>query len=705
MAIVPGSNLGPYRIIAPLGRGGMASVYRAFEAALDRDVALKVLPREFLHDPDFAERFKREAKAIAKLEHPNIVPIYAYDIDRAEGIPWMALRLVGNPEKQKGGALSQLLKRGPLAAARAVQILRGVADALDFAHKWGVVHRDVKPQNLLLDEDGRVYLADFGIAKMFEASGGLTATGMITGTPQYMAPEQATGKKVGPAADIYALGIVAYEMFTGAVPFAADTPVAIMIKHMQEPLPIPPASALAEPLLRPLLKCTAKTPEARWASAGAFVSALEAALDVPTAAIAEAPTSEVSRASAPTTVGVPTAVSPSTRPAGTALTRPAGAPTVPAPAPAFGPTVPAGPPPMPPTVVAPLPVPRRPQPPSPPPASMPTPARSGVGPLALLALAGLGLVVLAAAAVGAWLLLRGPAVAPTPPPVVAEGPAFSVPRPAGLAASATPQQPSPQQPTPAPATPAPATPGGTAASPTAPRREPVPATPAPASARNAPAPVRVAEPLPVPTPVPTPRVPALDPQVQQLVAALGGSDTGARWRAAQALGSMGSEAAPAVPSLATTLGDRSAEVRWRSAEALGLIGASAHSAVPALARALSDSDPIVRTETIKALGLLGPAAADAVTPLAQALTASDVSIRREAARALGRLGTTAVPALRPLLEALKDKDKFVRMEAARALGRIGPSAREAIPALTAAARDSELLVSREARTALQAIGN
>jgi len=215
LALVPGTTLGPYRIKQQLGRGGMASVYVAHETALDRDVALKVLPREFLHDPGFAERFKREAKAIARLEHPQIVPIYAYDIDRVEGIPWMALRLVGSadPEKRRGGALSQVLKHGLLGPERAVEILRGVADALDYAaHGKGIVHRDVKPQNVLLDEDGRVYLADFGIARILESSGGLTATGMITGTPQYMAPEQATGTKVGPTADVYALGIVAYEM-------------------------------------------------------------------------------------------------------------------------------------------------------------------------------------------------------------------------------------------------------------------------------------------------------------------------------------------------------------------------------------------------------------------------------------------------------------------------------------------------------------
>ena len=283
MPLGPGKTLGAFRIVSPLGRGGMATVYRAYEPALDRHVALKVLPREFLHDPGFAERFTREARAIARLEHPNIVPIYAYDIDREEGIPWMALRLVGSadPERPGGGALSEILKRGLVGPRRAVEILRGVADALDHAHGKGVVHRDVKPQNVLLDEDGRVYLADFGIARMLESSGGLTATGMITGTPQYMAPEQATGTKVGPAADVYALGIVAYEMLTGRVPFAADTPVATLMKQVQEPLPLPPLSRVPAPLVQAILRCTAKRPEDRWPSAGAFVSALEAGLEAP----------------------------------------------------------------------------------------------------------------------------------------------------------------------------------------------------------------------------------------------------------------------------------------------------------------------------------------------------------------------------------------------------------------------------------------
>jgi serine/threonine protein kinase len=281
VAIAAGETFGAYRVIEPLGRGGMASVYKVYEAALDRYVALKVLPGEFLHDETFAERFKREAKVVARLEHPNVIPIHAFGIEA--GIPWMAMRLIS------GGALAGLLRGGRLTHERIITILRGAADALDYAHGKGVVHRDVKPQNILLDEAERVYLADFGIAKMVEGSGALTQTGMITGTPQYMAPEQATGQPVDQRVDIYALGVVAYEMLTGRVPFAADTPVAVLMKHVTEPIPIPPPSTVPEPLVRALLKSMAKKPEDRWPTAGAFVRALEQGLaEVPTATISAA---------------------------------------------------------------------------------------------------------------------------------------------------------------------------------------------------------------------------------------------------------------------------------------------------------------------------------------------------------------------------------------------------------------------------------
>jgi len=273
--ISDGSNLGPFRILGPLGRGGMASVYKAFEPGLERSVAVKVLPPEYLHDPTFAERFRREAQVIARLEHPHIIPIYAYGID--QGMPWMSMRLLS------GGSLSSRLKSGGrLPHARSLEILRGVASALDYAHAAGVIHRDVKPQNILIDEHEHVYLADFGIAKMVEGAPGLTQTGMITGTPQYMAPEQALGSALDHRADIYSLGVVAYECLTGRVPFTADTPLAVLMKHVRDPIPLPPVSEVPEPLARVLLKALAKAPGDRWPTARAFIDGLQHAVETAT---------------------------------------------------------------------------------------------------------------------------------------------------------------------------------------------------------------------------------------------------------------------------------------------------------------------------------------------------------------------------------------------------------------------------------------
>ena len=295
MALSAGSNLGPYRIIEPVGRGGMASVFKAYEASLDRYVALKVLPPEFLHDPTFAERFRREAQTIARLEHPQIIPIFAYDIDAETGTPWMAMRLIS------GGSLSQRIKRGRLMPSESARILKDVGDALDYAHSAGVIHRDVKPQNVLLDDAGRVYLADFGIAKMIESSAHMTQTGMITGTPQYMAPEQALGKPIDKSIDIYALGIVAYELFTGRVPFSADTPVAVLMKQASEPMPLPPVSEVQEEVTRAILRATAKDPTARWPSASAFARAIS---DATTSVASVAPTSAMPALSQDTVQGM-----------------------------------------------------------------------------------------------------------------------------------------------------------------------------------------------------------------------------------------------------------------------------------------------------------------------------------------------------------------------------------------------------------------
>ncbi len=680
MALVPGANAGPYRIVEPLGRGGMASVYKAYEAKLDRYVALKVLPREFLHDPNFAQRFRQEAQVIARLEHPNIIPIYAYDIEEAEGIPWMAMRLIAS------GSLSDLLKRERLARARAVAILRGVAEALDYAHAKGIVHRDVKPQNVLLDDAARVYLADFGIAKILESSGGLTASGMITGTPQYMAPEQATGLKIGPPADVYALGIMAYEMLVGRVPFSADTPVAVLMKHVQEPLPLPAPDVVPEPMLRALLKAAAKKPEERWPTAGAFVDALAAGLgvpaSVPNAAASDQPTVEVPR-TLPRPTAPPTVVSPATAraPAGTAPPLPARPPIVRPPA-TRAETVPVA------------------------------PRKPGTTAM-LVGLGALGLVGIAVLA-GAWLLVGRPQ--PTSPP---EAPSAHD----GVAR--------------VPVTPATTVPAGPRDSSTVARGERLPAeqapvpsrvaaapsaasVPAAASSRPSPTPASAATPHatppavtpattlaapPAPTPVAAPAVdPAVDPEVQRLAAALADRDTNVRRQAALELATRGPLAAPAVPDLATALGDRSPDVRLRAAEALGRIGSPAQGGVPALAQALHDTDTLVASEAAKALGLIGEAAGGAATALGGALTHPTVGVRREAARALAKLGRRAEPALTPLVAALSDKDKTVCAQAARALGHLGTAARPAVARLTALSKDQDILVSREAQDALAAIG-
>jgi serine/threonine-protein kinase len=264
MQLAAGATFGPYRISGVLGHGGMASVYRAHDPGLNRFVALKVLLPQFLSDPTFADRFLREAKSTAALEHPNIVPLYASGIEN--GVPWMAMRLV------TGGTLSAFMKKGPVEPPRAVSILSGVAAALDYAHASGFVHRDVTSNNILLDDGGHPYLGDFGIARML--GGTATITSGIIGTPQYMAPEQARGETVDHRADIYALGIVAYEVFTRRVPFTADTPAAILVKHILEAVPTPSPSEVAAPAFEAIRRCLAKKPGDRWPSASAFVGAL-----------------------------------------------------------------------------------------------------------------------------------------------------------------------------------------------------------------------------------------------------------------------------------------------------------------------------------------------------------------------------------------------------------------------------------------------
>jgi serine/threonine protein kinase len=266
VTLKPGSTFASYRIDDVLGEGGMATVYKAWEPGLARHVALKVMPSELAKDKTFGERFDREAKVVAKLEHPNIIPIFAYGIHG--GMPWMAMRMVG------GGNLASLGRGRPVPPKRAIDIVECVADALDYANEKGIIHRDVKPQNILLDESGRVYLVDFGIARLTEGAQRLTQAGLVAGTPHYMAPEQALGGELDAKVDIYALGVVTYELLTGSTPFQAEVPMDVLMKHISDPVPVPPRGTVPDGLIEPLLRCLAKKPEDRWPTAKAFAEAL-----------------------------------------------------------------------------------------------------------------------------------------------------------------------------------------------------------------------------------------------------------------------------------------------------------------------------------------------------------------------------------------------------------------------------------------------
>jgi hypothetical protein len=267
-----GQMLGSYRIVEQIGLGGMATVYKAYDPATDRYVALKILPAHYSQDPSFQERFRREAKAIARLEHPHILPIHTYGEE--DGTAYLVMRYLPS------GTLKQRIERGTLGLGEVTIILGQLADALDYAHERGILHRDIKPSNILLDEKGNVYLSDFGIARMVEAAGDLTGSGLL-GTPAYMSPEQCQGSKdLTPASDQYSLGIVLYEMVTGRTPFQAETPIALIHMHLSDPLP-PPRSLrpdLPEGLEKAMLKALSRDPKDRWPSCAALAGAISKAL-------------------------------------------------------------------------------------------------------------------------------------------------------------------------------------------------------------------------------------------------------------------------------------------------------------------------------------------------------------------------------------------------------------------------------------------
>jgi serine/threonine-protein kinase len=267
---------GRYRLLREIARGGMASVWEAEDTLLGRRVALKRLHSQLVGDPEFLERFRGEARAAAGLAHPNIVPIYDVSSGREGGAPYLVMELV------RGESLKDRIRRvGRLGDLEARQIGAAIASALDYAHQQGLVHRDVKSPNVLIGEDGRVRLTDFGIAQALATSSGLTRTGAVMGSVHYLAPELARGQPATPQADVYSLGVVLYEMVTGRVPFSGDTELAVALAHVEQPPPSPRAlnASLAPELEAVILRAMAKSPAARFPTAGALAAALRGSVD------------------------------------------------------------------------------------------------------------------------------------------------------------------------------------------------------------------------------------------------------------------------------------------------------------------------------------------------------------------------------------------------------------------------------------------
>jgi serine/threonine protein kinase len=250
----------------------MAAVYKAYQPAMERFVAIKVLPRHMSTSEEFVARFKREARMVAQLQHPHILPVFDYG--ESEGYPYIVMPFIVS------GTLAGILRNQRLSLPEVRRITTQIGDALSYAHARGMIHRDIKPSNILIDERGNCLLTDFGLARMTETDEKLTTSGSVMGTPAYMSPEQGTGSSLDHRSDIYSLGIVLYEMLTGRVPYTAETPIAVVYKHVQAPLPSARSfnPSLSEGLELVLLKSLAKNPEDRYRTADTFVQAVQYAI-------------------------------------------------------------------------------------------------------------------------------------------------------------------------------------------------------------------------------------------------------------------------------------------------------------------------------------------------------------------------------------------------------------------------------------------
>ena len=278
-----GKTLGEYRIVEQIARGATANVYKAHQLKLNRHVAVKVLSPLYADDADFRERFTREAKAVAQLDHPNILPVY--DFDQQGDLVYIVTQYVDT------GSLADVVTK-PMPLDLAVKILDQVASALSYAHSRGIVHRDVKPANILLGQENWVLLTDFGLVKMLKEPATITQPGSGMGTPAYIAPEQATGESVSPRSDIYALTATLYQMITGRVPFEGQTAVTVTLKHLNEPV-TPPRKidpGLPRAVDEVIARGMAKSPEDRYASPDELAAAFrQAALVSGSAAAARTP--------------------------------------------------------------------------------------------------------------------------------------------------------------------------------------------------------------------------------------------------------------------------------------------------------------------------------------------------------------------------------------------------------------------------------
>ncbi len=279
MSLPSGGRIGPYEVGAPLGAGGMGEVYRAYDPRLGRDIAIKVLPRDFATDADRQKRFQQEARVLASLSHPNVVQVF--EAGEHEGAPYLVMELL------EGETLRERLHGKALPAKRAAELAREVAQGLAAAHGKGILHRDLKPENIFLTKDGRVKVLDFGLAKARIASNdsrietqafaaALSEPGQVVGTSGYMSPEQVRGEAVDARSDLFSLGVVLWEMVTGTKPFRGDSSIEVMHAILKEDPPEPDEGLKIQPSLERILRsCLAKAPEGRFHSAHDLAFALE----------------------------------------------------------------------------------------------------------------------------------------------------------------------------------------------------------------------------------------------------------------------------------------------------------------------------------------------------------------------------------------------------------------------------------------------